>query len=185
MDRFSWCQNNPIWRITNQAHAMLQRSMPCCQSSLLPVWFWMQLGMLRETQHRFLGTLLELFFYIFLKVRRFPVAEKMAGSRPRCPTSRKLLLTVLDTGVMFHENVEAANDYNGYQPLELVYTVPKLAVQYQCTYVHFRSNSFHDSLHGWSKSILGWWHLQHFRDDLNQLASGLGESFQMRCILKP
>lgn len=108
MDRFSWCQNNPIWRITNQAHAMLQRSMPCCQSSLLPVWFWMQLGMLRETQHRFLGTLLELFFYIFLKVRRFPVAEKMAGSRPRCPTSRKFLLTVLDTGVMFHENAEAA-----------------------------------------------------------------------------
>lgn len=133
-----------------QTHAMLQRSMPCCQSSLLPVWFWMQLGMLRETQHRFLGTLLELFFYMFLKVRRFPVAEKMAGSRPRCPTSRKLLRTVLDTGVMFHENAEAANDYNynGDQPLELVYTVPKLAVQYQCTYMHFRSNSFHDSLHG-------------------------------------
>lgn len=181
--RTSWCQHNPIWRITNQTHAMLQK-----EHALLPELF--ASGVVLDAARHALtnstrfswNTFGAVLFHIFLKVRRFPVAEKMAGSRPRCPTGRKFLLTVLDTGVMIHENAEAAN---GYQPLELVYTVPKLAVQYQCTCMHFRSNSFHDSLHGWSKSILGWWHLQHFRDDLNQLASGLGESFQMRWILKP
>lgn len=92
---------------------MLQRSMPCCQSSLLPVWFWMQLGTLRETQHRFLGTLLELFCFTFSwkcdgfrSLRKWQVpsrgAQLAASSSSRCWTQawwftkmQKLLMIIM------------------------------------------------------------------------------------------
>ena len=54
--KLPWFKGNYYWRNPFSTSMIMEgrvcyRSTPCCQSSLLPMSFWMQLGMLRETQH--------------------------------------------------------------------------------------------------------------------------------------
>ncbi len=71
------------------------RSTPCCQSSLLPMSFWMQLGMLRETQH------LKDPVWSYNKSSNLQ-RDVVPGRRPWRPNRIHWLLSTLELGIFFH-----------------------------------------------------------------------------------